>query len=156
MLQGLSGSSSGNRASGKGNEGALPKSLSSKALQVVVISLGLTPSQIVSVRERPGGDLELLKETQTLKDVGMNTSETLKALGLVNAEAVISLQVADDIELIKKRMKDISKSLLKKEDFAKLAALMGFDEELEGLILIASDGGLQLVEKSLEELEGSL
>jgi hypothetical protein len=135
---------------------SLPKSLSSSALQDILGWLGIDPSQVVSVRERPGGgDAPNFKDVQTLQ-VAQNTSETLKALGLMNTEAVISLQIADDIDRIEKRMKDIKKTLVKKEDFDKLSGLMGFDTELEGLILVDSDGGMQLVESFLDELEESI
>ncbi len=136
-----------------GNAASLPKALSSADLKSVLTSLGIDPSKVVSVREQAGGQVTGLRDIQSLNPIGHHTAEALKALGFLNVEALLSLQVADDITRIKNRLATIQTSLIKKADFSVLASLMGFDSDIEGFVLVESDGGLQLLERALDELE---
>ncbi|MFT5171443.1 MAG: hypothetical protein ACI9BD_001220 [Candidatus Marinamargulisbacteria bacterium] len=129
--------------------------LKSPEFKNVLESLGIKPREIISISEHKGVHADLHINDVNIIQVNQNQAQALIALGLPGAEVAIVVSADEEIKLIKKKLKQITESMLDKETLSKLGSLLGFNGD-DALVFMDETGGLLLIRSSMTEIEEAL
>ena len=105
--------------------------------------------------KQSGIDADIRAQLSQIKLIEINNerAEVLKSLGLQNTEVAILLSSEDNIEVLKKRLRDMKKTLLDKKTLKNVLSLLGLDIDLETLLYTDESGGLYLIRSGISLLE---
>lgn len=137
---------------GSPSDPSVGKHLKSEGFSNVLQGLGINPKDISSISQLRGMALEMnLGEAQYIQ-LNQQTAETLKSMGIQNATLAMVLSGNDEVDRLKKRLKEIRESMINKEDMQALFGLLDLEFDPEALAFKDSEGGILLVRSGLEEI----
>ncbi len=151
----ISGPSSLPQPQQPSNLGAFKGILRSPAFKTVTSCLNINIKDISGMTKQSGIDADIRAQLSQIKLIEINNerAEVLKSLGLQNTKVAILLSSEDDIEVLKKRLRDMKKTLLDKKTLKNVLSLLGLDIDLETLLYTDESGGLYLIRSGISLLE---
>ena len=126
--------------------------MKSEGFSNVLQGLGINPRDISSISQLKGMALEMnLGDAQYIQ-LNQSTEEALKSMGIPNATLAMVLSGSDEVDRLKKRLKEIQESMINKEDMKSIFSLLGVEFDQEALAFQDSEGGILLVRSGLDEI----
>jgi hypothetical protein len=139
-------------SSGSKPDPSVGKHLKSEGFSNVLQGLGINPKDVSSISQLRGMALEMnLGEAQYIQ-LNQSTSEALKGMGIQNATLAMVLSGNDEVDRLKKRLKEIQESMINKDDMQSIFNLLGVEFDQEALAFQDSKGGILLVRSGLDEI----
>lgn len=158
MVQGYNSGSfkPGNVGSSSHDSSGLGKFVRSEAFRSVLNGLGIDPKNITDSKITKGLSQKLQFQEVEVIQINSDMSEVLKSLGLANVDLAVMLNADEEMDRIKKRLKEVRLSSLDPELLSEMATAFGVDFDDDTLIFTDKVGGILIVKSSLQEIERTL
>jgi hypothetical protein len=130
---------------------AVTKHLNSSEMKNILNHLGIKATDITNVSKQTSNHTTSIQDAQFIQVT--DQKEVVKNLGFNNVDLAIVIQSSDEINTIKKKLKEVQESTLDKELLKKLFKLLRIPYDENTLIFSDHQGGILLIQSSLEEIK---
>jgi hypothetical protein len=151
----ISGSSNLNSTS-RSSSNKIPPQLQTEGFQSVLSGLGINQSDVMSLSLLKGLQVDLNFEEVQLLEINQQQTEVLNALGISNAHLAIVLNDDNEIDRIKKKLKEIKEKSMDEESLDLLSQAFGIAVSDESTVFTDIAGGVVIIKTGLYEIESVL
>ncbi len=134
----------------------IPSHLQTEGFQSILSGLGINKKDIMSLTLLKGLQVDLKFQEAQLIEVSQDQTEVLKGLGIANAHLAIVLHDENEIDRIKKRLKEIKEKTLTPESLEILAKTFGIEMNAESTVFSDKAGGVIVIKTGLKEIRSSI
>jgi len=134
----------------------LPPQLQTEGFQSILSGLGINPKDIMSLALLKGLQVDLKFNEAQLIEINQEQTELLNALGINNAHLAIVLNDDNEIDRIRKRLKEIKEKTMDPESLSVLSQAFGIPVSDETTVFSDKAGGVIVIKSGLKEIFESI
>jgi hypothetical protein len=151
----ISGSSALN-APNRSSSNKIPPQLQTEGFQSVLTGLGINKSDIMSLSLLKGLQVDLNFQEVQLLEINQQQTEVLNALGIANAHLAIVLNDDNEIDRIKKKLKEIKEKSMDSDSMELLSDAFGINISDDSTVFTDTAGGVVIIKTGLYEIASVL